>query len=115
MAAARGGDRRALRRLLERMSRPIYRFGRGFCRNTEDAEDVMQEVLASLVRSLPTFRGEASLSSWAYTVARHACIRQRRMQAHAMRVLAILRIRVRHERGKQPLVERLPVGAAIGG
>ena len=67
-----------MRRLLERMSRPIYRFGRGFCRNPEDAEDVMQEVLASLVRSLPSFRGEASLTTWAYTVARNACIRQRR-------------------------------------
>jgi len=67
-----------MRRLLERMSRPIYRFGRGFCRNPEDAEDVMQEVLASLVRSLPSFRGDASLTTWAYTVARNACIRQRR-------------------------------------
>lgn len=67
-----------MRRLLDRMSRPIYRFGRGFCRNPEDAEDVMQEVLASLVRSLSSFRGDASLTTWAYTVARNACIRQRR-------------------------------------
>jgi RNA polymerase sigma-70 factor (ECF subfamily) len=78
LAAARAGDRRAMRRLLERMSRPIYRFGRGFCRNPEDAEDVMQEVLAALARSLRSFRGEASLTTWAYTVARNACIRQRR-------------------------------------
>jgi RNA polymerase sigma-70 factor, ECF subfamily len=78
LAAARSGDRRALRRLLDRLSRPIYRFGRGFCRNPEDAEDVMQEVLTSLVRSLSTIRGEASLTTWAYTVARNACIRQRR-------------------------------------
>lgn len=38
----------------------------------------MQEVLTSLVRSLPSIRGEASLTTWAYTVARNACIRQRR-------------------------------------
>ena len=63
------------------MSRPIYRFGRGFCRNTEDAEDVMQETLASLVRSLPSFRGDASLTTWAYTVARNACLRQKRRTA----------------------------------
>jgi RNA polymerase sigma-70 factor (ECF subfamily) len=78
LSAARAGDRRAMRRLLERVSRPIYRFGRGFCRNAEDAEDVMQEVLATLVRSLRSFRGDASLTTWAYTVARNACIRQRR-------------------------------------
>lgn len=83
VAAARGGDRRAMRRLLERMSRPIFRFGRGFCRNTEDAEDVMQETLASLVRSLPSFRGEASLTTWAYAVARNACLRQKRRMGGA--------------------------------
>jgi RNA polymerase sigma-70 factor (ECF subfamily) len=77
LAGARRGDRRSVRRLLERLSRPIYRFGRGFCRNSEDAEDVMQEVLASLARTLPRFRGDASLTTWAYAVARNACIRHR--------------------------------------
>ncbi len=81
LALARSGDRAATRRLLERLSPPIYRFGRRFCRNTEDAEDVMQEVLASLMRSLHTLRGDASLTTWAYTVARNACMRQRRRAA----------------------------------
>ena len=75
---ARGGDPVALRRLLERVSPPIYRFGRGFCGDTEDAKDVMQEVLVSLVRSLPSIRGDSSITTWAYTVARRACARQRR-------------------------------------
>lgn len=75
---AREGDAAALRRLLERVSPPIYRFGRGFCGDTEDAKDVMQEVLISLVRSLPSIRGDSSLTTWAYTVARRACARQRR-------------------------------------
>ncbi|HYJ32400.1 MAG TPA: sigma-70 family RNA polymerase sigma factor [Candidatus Binatia bacterium] len=74
---ARDGDPRALRRLLERLSPPIYRFGRSFCRDSDDAEDVMQEVLVSLVRSLPSIRGGSSLTTWAYTVARRACRRQR--------------------------------------
>ncbi len=37
----------------------------------------MQEVLVSLVRSLPSIRGTSSLTTWAYTVARRACHRQR--------------------------------------
>jgi RNA polymerase sigma-70 factor, ECF subfamily len=81
LALARSGDRTATRRLLERLSPPIYRFGRRFCRNTEDAEDVMQEVLSSLARSLPTLRGDASLTTWAYAVARNACIRHQRRAA----------------------------------
>lgn len=74
---ARDGDPRALQRLLERLSPPIYRFGRSFCRDSDDAEDVMQEVLVSLVRSLSSIRGGSSLTTWAYTVARRACRRQR--------------------------------------
>ena len=78
LRGAREGDAAAIRRLLERVSPPIYRFGRGFCGDTEDAKDVMQEVLVSLVRSLPSIRGDSSITTWAYTVARRACARQRR-------------------------------------
>ena len=78
VAAARAGDARALRRVLEMTSGPAFRFGRGFCRDLHDAEDVTQEVLAALVRNLDGFRGDASLATWAYTVARNACARRRR-------------------------------------
>lgn len=80
---ARAGDPGALRRLLETLSAPVYRFGRRFCRNPEDAEDLMQEALAALVRTLPRWRGEAALSTWAYTVARNTCGRMRRRRAGA--------------------------------
>lgn len=78
IAAARRGDRRALDQLTRRISGSLYRFGRGFCRDPHDAEDVMQDVLVALVSSLPRFRGESSLSSWAYVVARNACTRRRK-------------------------------------
>jgi RNA polymerase sigma-70 factor (ECF subfamily) len=52
-----------------------------FCRDREDAEEIAQDVLTSLVRSLSSYRGEASLSTWAYTVARNACLRRRRRGA----------------------------------
>lgn len=57
---------------------PALRFGRSFCRHQQDAEEVMQDVLVSLARGLSSFRGDAALSTWAYQVARHACIRRRR-------------------------------------
>ena len=81
LAAARAGDARAMRRLLTALSGPAYRFGRGFCRDRHDAEDVMQEVLIALARSLSRFRGEASLTSWAYVVARRVCMRRRRRRS----------------------------------
>jgi len=78
LAAAREGDPRATRELLDGVSPTVYRFGRSFCRDPHDAEDVMQDVFAALSRSLDTFRGDASITSWAYVVAQRACARRRR-------------------------------------
>ena len=78
IAAARKGDSAALNRLLELISGPVHRFSRGFCRDPHDSEDLVQEVLVSLLRSLDTFRGESSLTTWSYTVARRACVRLRK-------------------------------------
>jgi RNA polymerase sigma-70 factor (ECF subfamily) len=76
--AARAGDARALDQVVRRLADSVYRFGQSFCRDRDDAEDVSQEVLTALVRTLPRFRGESSLSSWAWIVARRACVRYRR-------------------------------------
>jgi RNA polymerase sigma-70 factor (ECF subfamily) len=77
IAAARAGDARATRELLERAAAPAWRWSHGFCRNRDDADDLAQDVLVVLLRSLPKFRGESSLSTWTYVVARRACARRR--------------------------------------
>lgn len=77
LTAARRGDPAALDELLARASRPAWRWSHGFCRNPEDAADLVQDVLLSLLRTLDQFRGESSLSTWTYTVARRACARRR--------------------------------------
>ena len=84
---ARAGDARAMGRLLTALSGPAYRFGRGFCRDHHDAEEVMQEVLSALARSVSRYRGDASLTSWAYVVARRACMRHRRRRSAEPRQL----------------------------
>jgi len=81
LAAARRGDRAAVDAVTRRIAGSLHRFGRGFCRDPHDAEDVMQEVLLALIAALPSFRGDSSLSSWAYVVARNACARRRRREA----------------------------------
>ena len=79
--AARLGDRDALEQVTLRVAGSLYRFGRGFCRDQHDAEDVMQDALVALVSSLERCRGDGSLSSWAYVVARNACARRRKRGA----------------------------------
>jgi RNA polymerase sigma-70 factor (ECF subfamily) len=79
--AARAGDPQALEQVARRVAGSLYRFGRGFCRDPHDAEDVMQDALVALISSLDRFRGDGSLSSWAYIVARNACARRRKRGA----------------------------------
>jgi RNA polymerase sigma-70 factor, ECF subfamily len=81
--AARGGDRRALERLLARHEAEIYRFGARMCRDEEDGRDVLQETMIAAARALPDFRGGSALSTWLYAIARSFCIKKRRTSKFA--------------------------------
>ena len=83
LAAARQGDAAALEALLVRYQPHLYRFGLRMCGNEDDAGDVAQESLISMARSLRDFRGDASVSSWLYTIARSFCIKKRRRSKFA--------------------------------
>jgi RNA polymerase sigma-70 factor (ECF subfamily) len=83
LAAARRGDASALEMLLVRYQPHLYRFGLRMCGNVEDAGEVTQESLISMARSLREFRGDSSVSSWLYTIARRFCIKKRRRSKFA--------------------------------
>jgi RNA polymerase sigma-70 factor (ECF subfamily) len=83
LAAAREGDSAALESLLVRYQPHLYRFGLRMCGNTEDAGDIAQESLMAMARSLRDFRGDSSVSSWLYTIARRFCIKKRRRSRFA--------------------------------
>jgi RNA polymerase sigma-70 factor (ECF subfamily) len=83
LAAARNGDTAALEALLVRYQPHLYRFGFRMCGNAEDAGDVAQESLIAMARSLRDFRGDASVASWLYTIARRLCIKKRRRSRFA--------------------------------
>jgi RNA polymerase sigma-70 factor (ECF subfamily) len=48
---------------------PIYNYLLRMTQNQAEAEDLTQETFVRVHRSLPTFRGEASLSTWLYRIA----------------------------------------------
>lgn len=81
--ALRAGDRAALAELVERHAPEVYRFAAKMCREPEDAKDVLQDTLLSAARGLGDFRGDATLSTWFYTVARSFCIKRRRTSKFA--------------------------------
>jgi RNA polymerase sigma-70 factor (ECF subfamily) len=81
--AAQAGDRKALEQLLGRHQARVFRFGKKMCGDSEDAEDVLQETMLAAARSLPSFRGASSVSTWLYTIARSFCIKRRRTSKFA--------------------------------
>jgi len=87
--AAQGGDPEALDALLRRYQPQIYRFGMKMCRDPEVAQDVLQETLFAAARTLGGFRGESSLSTWLYAIARSFCIKARRSSAFAPALVSL--------------------------
>jgi RNA polymerase sigma-70 factor (ECF subfamily) len=78
LAAARRGDRAALSELLALHQQRVFGFGVKMCGDPEDARDVAQDTLMTMARTVREFRGDSSLSTWLYTVARSFCIKKRR-------------------------------------
>lgn len=78
LAAARGGDKGALERLLARQQQALFRFGMKMCGEEEDAKEVLQDTLLAAARGIRDFRGASSLSTWLYAIARSFCIKRHR-------------------------------------
>jgi RNA polymerase sigma-70 factor (ECF subfamily) len=73
VAAARGGDRKALEALFEKSLAPIYRYvAFKLGSNNTDVEDVVQETFVGAMGSISRLRGndEAALMSWLMSIAR---------------------------------------------
>jgi RNA polymerase sigma-70 factor, ECF subfamily len=66
---ARGGDQEAFERLMEAHLERVWGLVWRILRHREDAEDVVQEVFLTAWRSLPGFRGDASLATWLGRIA----------------------------------------------
>jgi len=83
VAAARVGERPAIEALLERYQGRVFRFGLHMCGDAEDARDILQETLLAAARNIGEFRGDASISTWLYTIARSFCVKKRRRSKFA--------------------------------
>ncbi|MDR1500546.1 MAG: RNA polymerase sigma factor [Tannerellaceae bacterium] len=72
------GDSLAL--LLEKYSGAVYSLVFRLVRNSEDAEELVQDVFMKVFRHMDSFRGDSSLSTWIYKIAYHAAISRTRRQ-----------------------------------
>ena len=60
--------------LAGRYKRRLMALGYGFFRNTDDAEDFVQDVLVKVYVSLSSFRGDARFSTWLMRIAYNTAV-----------------------------------------
>jgi RNA polymerase sigma factor (sigma-70 family) len=73
---AQEGDRDALESLVQSLQAPLYRLSLRMLGLPDPARDATQEILILIITQLSTFRGESSISTWAYRVGTHHLLRE---------------------------------------
>lgn len=77
----RGGSLAAFEELIARYEVKAFNLAMRFCRNQEDAEEVLQDVFTTIYHKLEGFQGKSAFSSWLYRIVVNAAfmkLRKRR-------------------------------------
>ena len=59
----------------------VYKVTRAYAQDADDQDDLFQEIVFQLWRSLPSFRGSAKATTWIYRVALNTALAWRRREA----------------------------------
>jgi RNA polymerase sigma-70 factor (ECF subfamily) len=84
---ARQKDYQAFEELVKRYEGRIYGHTLRLLGNREDAEDVLQETFLNVFRSLDSFRGDSTFSTWIYRIATNNALMRLRKLSHGEREL----------------------------
>ncbi len=63
------GNEQAFKKMVENYQKMVVNTCFGMVHNTEDAQDIAQEVFIEVFRSIQNFRADAKLSTWLYRIA----------------------------------------------
>lgn len=69
VARAKSGSEEAVRVLVKKHNRLLFRLARGFVRDDAEAEDIVQETYVRAFSRLDGFRGDAAVSTWLSRIA----------------------------------------------
>lgn len=73
LSALQRGDQAALTRFVTAHQGRVYRLCLRVMRDEAEAEDMAQETFLRAFKALPSFRGEAGLSTWLFRIALNLC------------------------------------------
>lgn len=74
-------DEAAIRTIIGRHNRRLFRVARGIVRDDGEAEDVLQDAYVSAFTSLANFRGDSTLATWLTRIVVNAALQ--RLRRHA--------------------------------
>jgi RNA polymerase sigma-70 factor (ECF subfamily) len=87
IAAVRAGNQAAFGVIYDRYFQRVFNFAYTRLHNRADAEEAVQDTFAVVFRSMDAYRGQATLLSWVYGIAKNTVNNQiRRNRAHEMRL-----------------------------
>ena len=87
IAAVRAGNEAAFGILYDRYFQRVFNFAYTRLRNRADAEEAVQDTFTVVFRSMDAYRGQSSLLSWMYGIAKNTVNNQiRRNRAHEQRI-----------------------------
>jgi RNA polymerase sigma-70 factor (ECF subfamily) len=88
----------------------VLKVARAYTLTTEDCQDLVQEILLQVWRSLPQFQGRASASTWLYRVALNTALgwhrKERRRRVRQQPILEIEDLSVAELDSAQQAVQR---------
>jgi RNA polymerase sigma-70 factor (ECF subfamily) len=86
----RRNDEAAFHEVIERYKNKVYNYIFRMMGNSDDAEDLTQEVFIRLYTSIDSFRSQSSLSTWLFRIASNLCVdyfrrsKKRRAEAYSL-------------------------------
>src|SRR6185295_11484832 len=83
--AAQGGHTRAFERLIATHIPQVRRFARAFAHTDPEADDLAQEALVKVYRSIGGFRFQSSFTTWLFAVVRNTFLDIRKSRAQQER------------------------------
>src|SRR5207245_9209160 len=89
LEALRRHESTAAERLLTTYGERAYRLAVGITGNEQDAEEVVQDALWSVVRKIDTFRGESACGSWLYRIVANAAYHKLRRRRNREQELSL--------------------------
>jgi RNA polymerase sigma-70 factor (ECF subfamily) len=88
----------------------LYRVCCGYVRDEADRQDIYQEVLIHVWKSLDTFRGQSNLGTWIYRVAVNTCLGWLRREKRRYQMLE----RARQEQPPEDVLAEAQAPSASG-